>query len=244
MQTRKLEGIIINETNYSESSKILTIYTKELGIISAISKGCRKIKSPLRSVSNRFTYGNFILNYKEKSLSTLTGVDVINNFKNIMLDITNISYAIYILELANQVAKQNEEKEIFNILISSLNKINEGLNPEIITLIVELKYLTYLGIDINIDECSCCDSKENIITLNVDKGGYICRECYQNEPLVTQKTIKVLRLLYYADIDKITKLELNDTTIKELSKFLEEYYDKYSGLYLKSKKFVNILNNK
>lgn len=44
MQTRKVEAIVVNETNYSESSKILGLYTKELGLISVISKGCKRLK--------------------------------------------------------------------------------------------------------------------------------------------------------------------------------------------------------
>lgn len=244
MKTINLEGIIINESNYSESSKILTLYTKELGIISVISKGCRRLKSNLRSVSSRLVYGIFILSYKKNGLSTLINADVIDAFKNILTDITKISFASYLLELSSQVAKQNDDKEIFNILISSLTKIDKGFDPNIISLICELQYLKYLGIDINLDQCSICGSNENIVTLNVDKGGYICKNCYDNEIVVSDKTIKVIRMFYYVDIEKISKLKLNNTTVKEISKFLEEYYDKYSGLYLKSKKFLGILNNK
>lgn len=241
MKTKKIEAIVVNEKEYSESSKILTLYTKEIGIISVISKGCRKLKSPLRSVSNRLSYGDFILSYKEDGLSTLISVDTKDNFKNILLDINNLSYASYILELTYQVAKQNDDSEIFDLLINVLLKINEGFDSEILTLILELKYLKYLGIEINVDGCSVCGSSTNIVTLNVDKGGYICKDCYINEPLVSEKTIKVFRMFYYVDISKISKLKLSKDTIKEISKFLEDYYDKYSGLYLKSKKLLNVL---
>ena len=244
MKQKKVEGIILNETNYSESSKILTIYTKDLGIISVISKGCKRLKSPLRAVSNRLGYCDFIISYKENGLSTLISADIKDNFKNILLDITNVSYSSYILDLTYQVAKQNEDPDIYTLLIETLKKINEGFNPEILTLILEIKYLSYLGIDINVDGCSMCGSTENIITLNVDKGGYICKECYDNEPIVSDKTIKILRMFYYVDISKISSLKLSSDTIKETAKFLEDYYDKYSGLYLKSKKFLSVLRNK
>lgn len=242
MQTKKLEAIVIDEANYSESSKILNLYTKDLGIISVISKGCRKIKSPLRIVSTKLIYGDFIISYKPSGLSTLINADIADNFKNILTDIKKISFASYILELASQVAKQNNDIEIFEILISCLKKINEEFDPEIITLICELKYLKYLGIDISLDSCSICGDKDNIITLSVDKGGYICNNCYENEMIVSSKALKVIRMFYYVDIDKISKIKLSDKTIKEISKFLEEYYDKYSGLYLKSKRFLNLIN--
>ena len=241
MQLKKIEGIVIGETNYSESSKILNIYTKEHGIISAISKGCRRIKSTLRSVSTKLTYGEFILNYKEGSISTLTGVDVLDSFINIHNDITLTSYAMYILELSAGVAKQNNDKSIFDLLIICLKKINEGLNPKAITLILETQYLKYLGIDLSIDGCSICGNTNDIVTIDVDKGGYICKDCYTNEILADQKTIKLIRMFYYVDINKISKVDVSDKCLKELDKFLEDYYDKYSGIYLKSKKFLNLI---
>ena len=161
-----------------------------------------------------------------------------------MTDITKISYASYVLELVYQVAKQNQDEQIFDLLISSLKKMNENFSSDIITLIVELKLLKYLGIDINVDGCANCGNRNDIITLNVDKGGYICRDCYENEHIISSKSVKVFRLLYYVDIDKISKLSLCDNTIKELNDFLGEYYDKYSGLYLKSKNFIKLLSNK
>jgi len=243
MQVKKIEGIVISANNYSESSKILNIYTKELGIIGVLSKGCRKIKSQLRSASNKLTYGDFIISYKENGLSTLIGVDIIHDLKNIVTDINKISYATYILELASQVAKQNEDSDIFELLITGLTKIDEGIDPEIIALILELKYLKYLGIDISIDGCSNCGCSNDIVTLSSDKGGYICKDCYNGETVVSDKTIKVIQLFYYVDIAKLDKVSLAHQTVKEITSFLEEYYDKYSGLYLKSKHFLKILNN-
>ena len=64
MAVIKVEGIGVGETNYSESSKILKVLTDEYGIISVISKGCRNLKSKLRGVSSKLSYGIFHLNYK------------------------------------------------------------------------------------------------------------------------------------------------------------------------------------
>lgn len=238
MKQIKVEGIVLTETNYSESSKILNIYTKDFGLIGVMSKGCRKIKSTIRAVSNKMIYANFIINYKENGLSTLISADVIDSFKNILTDIIKISYASYIIELSYQVIKDTNEKNIYNLLIQSLIKINDGIDPHIISLIVELQYLKYLGIDVNIDNCSICGSKNDIITINADKGGFICRNCYSNQFIVSEKTIKVIRMLYYVDINKLSKITLSNNTVKEITKFLEDYYDKYSGLYLKSKNFL------
>lgn len=237
----EVEGIVVSETDYSETSKVLNLMTKEYGLIGAMSKGCRNIKSTLRSVSTKLTYGKFIIYYKEGKLSTLKEVTIINPFKNLKKDITKISYASYLLELSQQVLKQNKNDNIFTLLIEALIKIDEGFDPLVILNILELKYLDYLGIMPVIDSCSACGKKTNIVTLSSYKGGYVCNDCYNHEKLVSEKAIKLIRMFFYVDISKITKLEVSDQAKNEINIFLNDYYDRYAGLYLKSKKFIRDL---
>ena len=49
-------------------------------------------------------------------------------------------------------------------------------------------------------------------------------------------------MFYYVDIDKISKLDISNNIKKELNNFIDDYYDRYSGLYLKSKTFLKNLN--
>lgn len=235
-----LLGIIVHEKNYGETSKILTIVTKEHGLISVISKGCRNIKSNLRSVSSILTYGIFSLYYKENKLSNLISVDVINNYRNLKSDLNSITFASYLLELTEQVLKQVYDSNIFDILISSLNKIDEGFDPLVISDIVSLKYLEYLGVMPIIDCCSVCGSTTSIATLSSDLGGYVCNKCRNNEPIVSEKAIKLIRMFYYLDINKINKLDISDTVKKEIHNFLDRYYDRYTGLYFKTKKAMKV----
>ena len=43
----------------------------------------------------------------------------------------------------------------------------------------------------------------------------------------------------FLDISKIKELNILDKNKKEINKFLEDYYTKYTGLYLKSKDFLS-----
>ena len=45
-------------------------------------------------------------------------------------------------------------------------------------------------------------------------------------------------MFYYVDVGKISKIEVSDVIKKEISLFIDDYYDRYSGLYLKSKAFL------
>lgn len=239
---KEIEGIIVNSKDYGESSKIINIITKDYGIIGAIAKGSKSMKSNLRSTTDKLTYGLFNLYYKEDKLSILTSVDIINNFKNIRKDIEKISYASFLLELAEQVMKQHENNEVYTLLIDALIKIDDNYDPMVITNIVELKYLDYLGVMPKLDGCSICDQTVMIKTLSSDLGGYVCSSCYKDEKIVDEKTIKLIRMFLYVDIAKISKLDVSDKVKKEINEFLDSYYERYTGLYLKSKNFLKTLN--
>ena len=83
----EVEGIILSTQDYGETSKILNVITKEYGIIGVIAKGCKSLKSNLRIVTDKLIYGKFYIYYKKDKLSTLSSVDIIDNFKNIKKDI-------------------------------------------------------------------------------------------------------------------------------------------------------------
>lgn len=235
---KKVEGIVIGEVPYHETSKIINVLTKEDGLIGIVAKGAMRPKCPYMGLTSKLTYGYFHINYRD-NLSSLIEVDLINSFKNIKKDLIKMSYSIYLTDLVNQVYKHEQNKEIYSNYIASLIKINEGFDPLVITNILELKMLDYLGIRPCIDKCVSCHNTSDIVTISSYRGGYLCKNCLNNEKIVNIKTIKLLRMFYYVDISKIEKLEISENIKKELNLFIDDYYDRYSGLYLKSKNFLN-----
>ena len=247
MKIEKVEGIVINEKDFGETSKIIDIFTLEHGVISVMAKGVKKLKSTLRGVASKLTYGYFHIYYKEGKISTLIEADIINSFKLIRSDLSKMSYAGFICELTNQVVKQeigeDDGKEVYNLFIASLIKINEGFDPLIITNILELKLLPFLGVNPIIDECAVCGDTISIVTISADKFGYLCKDCRKGEYIVSDKTVKFIRLFYYVDISKISKLDISDKVKYEINHFIDEFYDKHTGLYLKTKQFLKEMIN-
>ena len=241
---KKLEGIVISETNYGDSSKIINVLTKEFGIIGMMAKGAKSLKSKLRCGTDRFSYGCFQVYYKENKLSLLSSVDIINPFRNIKNDIELVSYLNYIVELTSQVAKQHYDETLFDNMINTILKIEEGLNPLIMTNILETKYLDYLGVGLNFDACVKCGSTLNIVTLDGDAGGYLCNKCLtQNNYLINPKSIQLFRMYYYVDINSISKVDITEVVQNDINFFLDKYYDRYTGLYLNSKSFLKAMVN-
>ena len=249
MNLVKVKGIVVGEQDYKETSKILKIFTENQGIISVLSKGCKKPKSPLKEASNNLIYANFDISYKKDGLSTLVGVDIIEIFKNILMDYKDLAkkmYAFTIVDLSIQLLNQkqieeNEINEVYNLMLSSIKKINEGLNPEILLDIIMLKYLNYLGVAPSFDSCSNCGNNENIITMDSNSYGFICKECYKDEKMVNEKSLKLIRMLYYVDIDRIKNLEVGDE-YNDVHDFISSYYEDHTGVYFNIKKKIQTLN--
>ena len=67
---KNVTGVVISEVPYKENSKILNVLTPE-GVIGIVSKGCKSLKSPLRTVSEKLKFCEYTIYYKEDGLSTL-----------------------------------------------------------------------------------------------------------------------------------------------------------------------------
>lgn len=234
---KEVIGFIMSEVPYGETSKIINVITKD-GMIGIMCKGAKSLKSKNRSTTLRFTYAKFNIYYKENKLSTLIDSEIINDLSLIKNDIILISYLNYLTELTSQVIKDNFDSSIYDLFITAIEKINNNLNPMVITNILEIKYLDYLGVSLNLDCCNICGSKEKIVTIDGDVGGLVCQNCYHNEKIVSLKNIQMLRNYYYLDISKISKIDIEENIIKEINNFINIYYDRYTGLYLNSKKFL------
>ncbi len=242
MKIISVEAIVVGVTPYKENSRIINIFTKDHGIIGCYSKGCKNIKSKLRLISERFAYAKFQISYKDKGLSILLEGDIINYFDNIKNDIIKLSYLTYICDLSTKVYKECEDSEVYDLMMSAINKIEADFNPKIITNILELQYLNYIGIKLNLDECVCCGSSK-VVTLSLERGGYVCAKCLKNEPIISEKVIKLLRLYNYVDISKINNLEIDEDVSNKINIIIDEYYDRYSGISTKSKKFLKEIDS-
>src|SRR5699024_7472182 len=92
------KGVMIRQTNYSESSRIITILTEEGSQVPLMARSFNKTNSPfivLRQGIKEFlfTYSRF------KGMGTLIEIDEIRSFKEMNGDFDVYSHASYVLEL-------------------------------------------------------------------------------------------------------------------------------------------------
>ena len=78
-------------------------------------------------------------------------------------------------------------------------------------------------------------SKKEIVTIDASYGGLICKNCYRNEQIIDLRVVKLLRMYYYIDIGSIENIKVDAKLKKIINKFLTDYYDSFTGLYLDKK---------
>lgn len=242
----KCEGIIIRTTDYGETNKVVTIYTREKGKVGVMARGAKKPNSRLSAVTQLFTYGTFLFQ-KSSGLGSLQQGETVQSMRRIREDIFLTAYASYITELLDKGTDNNESNPfLFELYYQTMNYLSEGIDPDVLTNIFEVKMLNVLGLYPEVNECVICKKKEGTFHFSIKENGFICHRCFENDPyrlIISQATVKLIRLFYYLDLSRLGKVSVKQETKKELQKVLDEYYKEYSGLNLKSKRFLKQLDN-
>lgn len=243
----KLEGIVIRTTDYGESNKIITLFTREAGKIAGMARGAKKPSSRLSSSSQLFTYGYFVIQGGNRGLGILQQGEMISSYRSIREDLFKTAYATYIVELLDKSTNDKETNPyLFELLMQSLNYINEEYDPDIITNIFEMKMLNLLGLYPELNKCAICGNTEAHFGFSIKENGLICHLCYENDPHyfpISPHTVKLLRVFYLLDIHRLGSISVKEKTKKELRDVISTYYEEYSGLYLKSKRFLQQLDS-
>ena len=69
----------------------------------------------------------------------------------------------------------------------------------------------------------------------------MCANHRTNEPIISEKVMKMLRLYYYVDISKISDIDIDIEVSETINNIIAEFYEEYSGVYVKSKKVLKDL---
>ncbi|MFW0780517.1 DNA repair protein RecO [Rossellomorea marisflavi] len=243
---QKCEGIVIRTNDYGETNKIVTVFSREFGKVGLMARGAKKPNSRLSAISQLFTYGYFMY-IKGNGLGTLQQGEMVESLRHIREDLFKTSYATYMVELLDKATEDRKPNPfLFELVHQSLHYLDDEVDPEILVHIFEMKMLPVLGLYPNLDGCSVCGEKEGTFSFSFRENGFICHRCVHKDshalPL-KQGTVKLLRVFYYFDINRLGNVSVKDETKAELKKVIRTYYDEYSGLHLKSRRFLDQMDN-
>ncbi|MED1602463.1 DNA repair protein RecO [Alkalihalophilus marmarensis] len=241
---QKVEAIVIRTNDYGESNKIVTLFTRESGKVGVMARGAKKPKSRLAAISQLFIHGLYLFQ-KSNGLGTLNQAEMIHSYKEVRNDLFLASYATYVVELIDKLTEEKQPNEpLFHLLQQTLLYLDEGIDPEVLLRIFEMKMMQVAGITPELDQCANCGSTEVPSGFSIKEAGFLCKKCIHKDEhafKITPQTARLLRLFYYIDLSRLGQISLKDETKKELKLIISAYYDEYSGVTLRSKRFLDQL---
>lgn len=240
-------GIVFKRKRYQESSVLLKMLTKEYGIISVIVKGALKDKSKLGGATLNFSYGTYIINTNFKGISNLRTFKNVSQFDDLYLDVFKNAYGAYILDLISHAFVEYENVgNYYQLIIEALKAIDAGKDPQIITQLVQLQILQAYGVKPNFEECVICHKRQGKFDYSLELGGIICSDHFlniQQRMNLPAKVVSLLRTLMLVDINKIGKISIEHGLKKQSQGVIDQIYQNYLDLNLKSKKVLRELEN-
>jgi DNA repair protein RecO (recombination protein O) len=213
-----------------------------MGKIAVIVRGAKKLKSRYGSVSQLFTYGNYLF-FRSGQLGTLKHAEIVDSHHSIREDLHLSAYASYMAELTDRMlADQESNSYLFDQLNAALKGLIEHKDMQIISFIYEMKIWTHAGYLPELEVCVACrgDSKE--MAFSAALGGMLCERCRLKDTkalILSSGTLKLIRLFAHMDISRLGQIDVKSETKASLKSLMRSYFDAQIGISLKSRHFLD-----
>lgn len=245
-QTRfSAEGLIVKEMNVGESDRLITIFTREHGIIKAFASGAKNIKSKKAAGTSLLTYSAFqILN--KKGTFRIYEATPIASFFTMGTDIEVLTLSQYFCELALEFAEDDvPNEELLRLFLNSLHFLTkEKRYPPLIKGITELRTAAICGYMPNLVACDGCGKfEENIMFLGLKNGKLYCEECKKPDNCVAiDKTLlSALRHIVFSEFKNLYSFEIPPKSADMLSKITENYVITQTDYNFSALQFYNTI---
>lgn len=125
MEIFKINGIILKKKEYGENNLLVTIFSKEIGKILAMSFGVTKSKKRSLAAYNPMNIVEFTIS-KRNNFYSIKEANITKVFKNILSDIEKLEISLYILDCIDKIYDESVENERFFLKLTDiLSYINE-----------------------------------------------------------------------------------------------------------------------
>ena len=222
------QALILNTHKYGDTSIICSLFTKDYGKISIISKGARKIKNPNQAILQPLNFIDLNFYFKpQRNIQILKEASINKHFFNIKKSYQKFLYSFHIIDIINQICKvENPNHIIFRLskkILKYINQNNEKLIP-IYFIFFLLQLLKYLGYQPILNHCNICN--QNLISgiYCFNTGQLICNNC-NNQPSsikINSIELQLLNNLYSTHIKKINIINIQ-CNMNSAQKYLISY---------------------
>ena len=203
--TLTTEAVVLRGIRYSESSKILTLYTRARGKLSAMAKGALRPGSKFGASLEPMSYVTAVLYVKEtRDIQLLAQCDVMKPFRGLTDNLERMAAGMAIVELLDAVTHAEEHNDIlFQLLVQTLEAVSGATKgPEIALYFFEVRLLEVLGFRPDFRNCVTCHMPVDAVAMGAQGGesrlsqsGVVCPRCAGNHRGLLPVSPGALRVL-------------------------------------------------
>lgn len=220
-----LPAIVIDSRDHGESDKIITLFCKDIGKLTAIAKGAHRSKK--RFVNKLELFSFLQITYSRSSptsLALINDADLLNSFMSIRSSFECYRSANVIREFSLLATnEQLPDNDLFQLILWALNELDEGSDCRSTVAIFTTKLFDAIGYRPDFTSCQSCglmyQSRLPAVFSN-QAGGLICSRCmaggrYSGRRL-SPGTIRVINEIQCQSCQRLKRLRLSGNMLNEL----------------------------
>jgi DNA repair protein RecO (recombination protein O) len=183
MPAEKALALVVRGTDWSETSRITTLFTREFGKVRALAKGGRRLKSNFDVSLDLLTVCQVVLIRKtSEGLDLLTEARMHERFSILREDLKSLYAGYYIAELlADGTQDYDPHPGLFDRALRTLRQLGKEADSRLLVTGFELAWLNELGYSPRLDLCAGCGAQliEGVgrLTYSPASGGGLCPSC-------------------------------------------------------------------
>jgi len=241
-------AICTRTVDYSETSQVVTFFTRRHGKISGIARGAKRKKSAFDGPIEVFSRGEVLLSTgKEANLATVREFEQRQGYGQLTRDFLALNSALFAIELVNSFTDEYDPHEaLFESMEGFLENLSETQNREdILKLLIlfQLSLLREIGLGPVLDRCVNCgktfSTNWSDIYFSSSANGLICRDCEGSFP-------EKLRLSR-ASGQCLTKIgnigQAKTRQLRQIEELLVHHFREKLGRNLRMARYVLSYNN-
>jgi DNA repair protein RecO (recombination protein O) len=226
----RASAVVVRHGDWGEADRLLTLYTREQGMVRVVAKGARKITSRKAGHLQPFTHVSVQL-AKGRDLLIVTQAETINAFLPLHDDLTKTSHAAYVVELLYRFSYEEEggNPTLFRLLTETLDRIEKEEDAWLAIRYYEMRLLDSVGFRPQLFECANC-GREILAEdqfFSFTSGGVICPRCGQGLPNLTTislETLKYLRHFQRSSYRDASRARPSPEVQKEAEILMQKYF--------------------
>lgn len=200
MPAEKADAIVLRTVEFSETSLVLTLFSREFGKLRGLAKGGRRLKSPFESALDLLAHVRVVFVRKSpETLNLLTEAKLVRRFRIPGRDLSALYAAYYVAELLGALTDDfDPHPELFDLAEETLVALSAG-EPVLRRLLrFELGALRILGHLPSLDRCADCGigvPASGPMPFAPLDGGVLCAECRSGKTQVVTLSAGSVRLM-------------------------------------------------